>query len=156
MEYHAFAASQNNCDFVWFHIQSMRPSVTHLKPHLCFSRGTAGSTQQASVSEPLPGLEEGERDGEDFRIFWVQLFCLRCWCGCDWACLVSVWWGVSSLAEGERSGPSNCAGVGETDCQWGAVSIYPNSFLLAPQSWLATSKYLITQLCATLRLVCYY
>lgn len=81
--------------------------------YLCFSSGREGSTQQASVSELLLGVEEGDRvGGEDRRIFWVQLFCLRCWdSGCVggcWGCLVSVGWGVSSLAG--RSGLSNCAG----------------------------------------------
>lgn len=85
-------------------------------PHLCFSRGREGSTQQASVSGLLLGMEErGRVGGEDRRIFCVQLFCLRwcCCCGGGWAggccgCLVRVGWGVSSLFC--RSGLSNCAG----------------------------------------------
>lgn len=81
-------------------------------PHLCFSRGKEGSTQHASSSQ-LP--EAGDRDGrEDLRIFWVQLFCLRCWwfCGCGgWWLRVAGWRSASSL--GWRSQLSNCAAGGE-------------------------------------------
>lgn len=70
---------------------------------LCFSRGSEGSTQQASASAPDVG--------EDLSIFWVQLFCLRCcccWPGGGWGRRGSVAWALSSLAR--RSALSSCAG----------------------------------------------
>lgn len=86
--------------------------VTKASPHLCFSSGREGSTQRPSLSElPLDVEAPSRVGGEDLRIFWVQLFCLRCcwgWAGGCWGCLVSVGWGVSSLAG--RSRLSNCAG----------------------------------------------